>query len=121
MNWWIVGAIGIAAAWLTVGRGWWRDYKLGVHLARMTTHCERVTSFGPMSLSAQDRAAGLESVAFLRTIPRHVVTRELLKNAMVAGSFGRPHRVAAIMRVLDVLVEEGVALGTDDFNRSYGD
>lgn len=124
MIWWIVGAGGVALFWVAVGRGWWRDYKLGVHLARLTTLFERINGYGALYASSQiteqEKEAARVSMAFLRQFPRHVITRELMKNAIVAQNFGRSGRLAAIGTLMDTLVEEGVALDGDEFVRSYG-
>lgn len=124
MIWWIVGAGGAAVFWLAVGRGWWRDYKLGVHLARLTTFFERINRLGRVhsvtQITEREKEAARVSMAHLRAFPRHVITRELAKNTIVANNFGRTHRVAAIGTLLEVLVNEGIALDTDEFVRSYG-
>ena len=110
--------------WVAVGRRWWRDYKLGVHLTRLTTFFERVNGYGVLyaasQITEQEKDVARVSMAFLRQFPRHVITRELLKNSIVAQSFGRSGRVAAISTLMEALVEEGVALDADEFVRSYG-
>lgn len=124
MFWWTVGAGVAGLLWLVVGRHWWRDYKLGVHLARLTTLFERINRLGPIhapsQITAREKEAAQVSIAFLRAFPRHVITRELLKNSIVAHNFGRSHRVAAIGTLMEALVEEDVALDAEEFVRSYG-
>lgn len=52
--------------------------------------------------------------------PRHVITAELLKNRLVALQFGRHVRAQAIENLLEDLIERDLALGIDDFLKSYG-
>ena len=61
-----------------------------------------------------------QGMAYLRSFPRHEITRELLKNAILNQRLGRPLRVIAIDRLMGVLIGEGVALDAATFNESYG-
>lgn len=126
--------VGLAIVWVSGGRRAWRDYRMGIHLSRMATVFEAVerTKFthlpgaggGLDSLPQQDRLKAIvvleQGMANLREHPRHVVTRELLKNMRVADSFGRTVRVEGMGHMLDFLVANEIALGVDEFVASYG-
>lgn len=57
--------------------------------------------------------------AALQKHPRHVVTRELLRSMLMAQKVGRIERFNAQCELLDMLVQEGIALSLEDFERSY--
>ena len=57
----------------------------------------------------------------LRKQPRHVVTRELLKNVRVSEQLGRPGRINAQLKLLERLIEKDIALGIEEFAKSYQD
>lgn len=58
-------------------------------------------------------------VSKLSSIPRHVVTRELAKNAQLAVRMGRQSRAIAIVKLIELLVDRNAALSVDEFARSY--
>jgi len=60
-------------------------------------------------------------LATLDRNPRHVVTRELLKNARISQQFGRPLREEAQYKLLEWLIEQGHAIDLDTFAASYAD
>lgn len=111
-----------------------KQVRMGQHLTRMTNVFEEIertrhtmqigAGGGIDSLSpARQRAAEAifeSGVAHLKCFPRHEVTRELAKNAILAERMGRPLRVHAIHRLIDALVRMDVALDVEDFKRSYG-
>lgn len=111
-----------------------KEFKLGQHLTRMTTifeDIERTRHTMPIgagggidSLSPARRLQAEtqfeQSIAYLRSFPRHEITRELIKNAILNQRLGRPLRVIAIDRLMGVLIGEGVALNMDEFDKSYG-
>lgn len=106
---------------------------LGSNLAKLTSIMEMVDAAKPyvqdgnMDRCYQNYPGGrlraLNDVermtASLRKHPRHVVSRELYKNMLLASSLGRSSRVRAQEKLFAVLVEHGVALSIDDFNKSY--
>ena len=51
--------------------------------------------------------------------PRHEVTREPCKNYLLNDRLGRADRIQAIDRLIEVLIDEGVALPMKDFEKSY--
>ncbi|NBB52268.1 hypothetical protein GVN24_28710 [Rhizobium sp. CRIBSB] len=122
MTWWIVAAVVAAVLWFGVGKRIWAEFTLGSHLVRMTNAYERALASGDPSYrpSLEDGLALERGIAYLRTLPRHVVTRELLKNTVVAANLGREQRVAAMRLLFVTLVDEGVALRAGEFAASYG-
>lgn len=110
-----------------------RQFRMGQHLARITSvfeEVERTRSTMPIGagggidslpLARQARANTEfeQALAYLKIYPRHEVTRELVKNAQLAERMGRPIRVVAIGRLIETLVQKGVALDIDDFMKSY--
>jgi hypothetical protein len=114
-------------------RGPAKQIKMGRHLTRMTNIFEEIertrhtmligAGGGIDSLPpARQRQADLifeQGIAHLKSYPRHEVTRELVKNALLAERMGRPLRMAAIHRLIEALVRMEVALDVDDFLKSY--
>ncbi|NLC10563.1 MAG: hypothetical protein GX782_11450 [Gammaproteobacteria bacterium] len=60
-----------------------------------------------------------QSIEYLRRFPRHIVTENLIKNVRIASRFGDNKRIVASNTVLAILVEEGVALDLDTFEKSF--
>lgn len=58
-------------------------------------------------------------IAALQKHPRHVVTRELVRSMKMSQQFNRSMRLQAQSEVLDMLVEEGIALDLQTFMSSY--
>lgn len=58
-------------------------------------------------------------LATLRQQPRHVVTRELLKNVKMSDQLGRIERSNAQLALLKRLINDGIALEIEDFAKSY--
>lgn len=114
-------------------RGPAKQFKMGQHLTQMTNIFEemeltrRTMFIGagggidslPPARQRQAESIFEQGIAYLGAYPRHEVTRELVKNALLAEQTGRPLRVGAIHRLLEFLVGEGVALDTENFMRSY--
>lgn len=121
------------ALWFGGGKSVWRNLRMGAQLTRMTNVFEAIEQTrhthpigaggGIDSLPLRDQMAStitlMRGLEHLRQFPRHVVTLELVKNMKVAESFGRTMRVQGMMRLLDFLVENDVALGRDEFLASY--
>ncbi len=57
--------------------------------------------------------------AALAKWPRHEVTRELCKNYLLNEKIGRIDRMKAIDCLIEILIDEGLALPMDDFAKSY--
>jgi hypothetical protein len=90
----------------------------------MTRHTMPIGAGGgidslPLSRQMQADAIFGQGIAYLKTYPRHEVTRELAKNAVLAERMGRPVRAIAIAHLLEALVEKNIALGMDEFMKSY--
>jgi hypothetical protein len=110
-----------------------KQIALGNHLTKMTNWMEAIESTrlsmpigaggGLDSLSPDQRARATRDLelgmATMAKYPRHVVTAELLKNQQVALQLGRHSRAEAQEILFDYLVERGVALGTEEFLKSY--
>ena len=124
---------GVALAALFVVWPMYQKYRFGVLLADMTSIVERREGIqaylGPEAYGSEyglpspqgiaDTIAFERGLAVLSRKPRHVVTRELAKNSIVAASMGRHERVGAIALLIEILVNRGIALGADDFLKSY--
>lgn len=99
---------------------------LGHHLARLTSLVEEMeqnrligvsldqTPFRQRFLMGRQWEAG---VTVFRRYPPFVITRELLKNALICKSVGRHLREQSIYILIDKLSQEGVAEHRDDFAR----
>lgn len=125
--------IGAAALAIFALRPAWSQFRLGQQLAQLTSIIEEIveaqlgqhlggaTGVESMSIAnqANDTTGYAPLTRSLRAHPRHVITRELLKNGVLAERMGRPIRVAAIETLLGVLIDEGVAMNMDDFAKSY--
>ena len=110
-----------------------RQFRLGQHLTRMTNVIEAMEStrhampigagggIDSRPVNAQRKADAIfeKGLAYLQNYPRHEVTRELVKNAQLADAMGRSTRVIAINRLIESLSQSGIALGLDDFAKSY--
>lgn len=126
-------ALGALALGLMLLREPIRQFRMGQHLARMTSVFEEVERTRstmpigagggidslPLARQAQANTEFEQALAYLKIYPRHEVTRELVKNAQLAERMGRPIRVVAIGRLIEILVQAGVALDMDDFMKSY--
>jgi hypothetical protein len=125
--------VGIGTVGYFLLRGPAKQVKMGQHLTRMTNVFEEIErtrhtmfigagggidSLGP---ARQRRAETVleQGIAYLKKYPRHEVTRELAKNALLAERMGRPLRVVAIERLTAALIDMDVALGMEEFMRSY--
>ena len=125
--------VGVGALAYFFLRGPGKQIKMGSHLTRMTNIFEEIertrhTMFigaggGIDSLPpARQRQAETifeHGMAYLKTYARHEVTRELVKNALLAERMGRPMRAVAIERLAGHLTRNGVALELDEFMKSY--
>lgn len=130
MDIWFVCAACAVVAYFVL-RGPWKQYRLGVHLTRMTNVFEGGALVGQMlgrqptgihgsTVSQRDADAILAAgMAYVAAYPRHVITRELVKNSLLAERTGRVSRALAIDLLFQALVEEGLALDTETFLRSY--
>lgn len=109
------------------------DIKLGIVLTKFTNFFEemertRATAFigaggGIDSLPLARQQEVMRNmdgwIATLRKHPRHVITREMMKNMIVSKNAGRDVRMNAQARLLDKLVEMDIALGHEEFEKSY--
>ncbi|WP_141638467.1 hypothetical protein [Halomonas sp. KM-1] len=55
----------------------------------------------------------------LKKHPRHIITQELIKNMRVSQSLNRTERAKAQFQLLEFLINEGIALSLEDFEKSY--
>ena len=124
----VVGLLGCFVVWPM-----YQKYRFGVLLSDMTSIVERRegiqrylgneevgANYGfPSPQGVADTIAFERGVSALSRKPRHLVTRELAKNANVAEALGRPERLLAIGLLLEILIERGVALNSMDFLKSF--
>lgn len=110
-----------------------KQIRMGQHLTRMTNIFEEVRRQQPVFPAAggmginslpsekqmKARLVFEDGVRYLKSYPRHEVTRELVKNALLAEQMGRPVRYAAIGDLLETLTEIDVALDMETFLQSY--
>ena len=113
----------------------WKRSEFGRHLTAMTNVFEQVETtrytmhigagggFDSLPKSQQIHAEAVldRGLAFLKTKPRHEITRNLLLNSKLAASLDRPIRLDAISNLLVFLIREGVAMDLDTFDKSFGD
>lgn len=60
-----------------------------------------------------------KGMTVISKVPPAIVTRELVKNLKVADSLGRAVRVQGMLRMLEILAEDGVAQPLDEFVASH--
>lgn len=110
-----------------------RKLALGGHLTRMTNWMEAVehtrrtmpigAGGGIDSLPRDQQARAVRELeagmAVVAKFPRHVITAELIKNRQVALQLGRHVRAESIGNLLEHLIEQNLALGAEDFLKSY--
>ena len=129
---WVLGAL-LTIAIAIILRPILKQVSFGKHLTKMTSIVEEIE--GQAALAAAQQGTKLDELppyqaAYakirirrelgpLQRVPRHVVTRELIKNALLVERLGLYGRLSAIERLLDILIEEGVAMPMDEFKRSY--
>jgi hypothetical protein len=120
----ILAAIAVAAFFIF--RPVYRQLVLGNHLTRLTNVYEQL---------AANRALGLETDAMpkaqmdelerqfersadvFRQYPPSLITRELLKNSIVAKDLGLEARSLSILHVIEMLAGFGLAMRIEDFER----
>lgn len=131
MDWWVWLGLGIVAFFLL--RKPFRQFRMGQHMSRMATVFEEIEATRhrnpigaggdidslPIDRKVRALAVLREGASYLNAFPRHVVTRELVKNALLAEQMGRSGRAVAINNLIDCLAAEGVALHPDEFMKSY--
>ena len=110
-----------------------KQIALGNHLTKLTNVFEEIENTrasmpigsggGVDSLPTARQAKVVseleERMKALSSHPRHVITRELVKNMIISRQFGRGLRLSAQERLMKVLVSNDIALTADEFNRSY--
>jgi hypothetical protein len=121
--------------------GLMKQYLLGRHLTKLVNVFEAVATYEgvvatsvctinheqpesyrhlPLSIQVQIRLELPKRIPALRIHPRHVITRELIKNTIITQSMRRDFRVLAYSHLFDYLLERDIALDIDTFNASYG-
>ena len=110
--------------------GFIANFKAGRAMTKMVNLVEEVernrktSDEGYGSHLSEARGAQIEqelkqSIEYLRRFPRHIVTENLIKNVRIASRFGDNKRIEASNTVLEILVEEGVSLDLDTFEKSF--
>ena len=64
----------------------------------------------------KDLEAGMAAVA---KFPRHVITAELIQERQIALKLGQQERAYAAGNLLEHLIDRNLALGAEDFMKSY--
>lgn len=106
--------------------GWLAEFKAGRAMTKLANLLEEVNrnktptgSYLPPARLADIEREARNCMFTLRTFPRHVVTENLLKNIRIASRLGDQTRMQAYADMLNGLVEEGIALDLDTFEKSY--
>ena len=115
---WLIVLIGFAVGVFALRPAYHR-FKLGIHLTEITNLMEQALVSQRVGVPPPPMDLMTDKLDALRAYPRHVITRELIKNSLLALQMGRPERANSIGIVLEALVEEGVALDADTFAQSY--
>lgn len=129
----LLACVGVAVLAVLFLRGPMKQIKMGQHLTRMTNifeelertrHTMPIGAGGgidslPLARQRQAEAIFQQGVAHLKSYPRHEVTRELVKNAILAERMGRHTRAIAIQRLIEALTRMDVALEASEFTKSY--
>lgn len=122
----VLVGVGLTLVALFVLRPIYREYLLGHHLTRLTSIVEqaeqnRLIGVTPEDMPFRQRFLLNEEwekgLTVFRRYPPVRITRELLKNSLIAKSLGRSFREQAIMKLIERLTQEGVALDMRDFAR----
>ena len=102
-----------------------QQFRLGLHLTKLINAVERaeiirregrdLTRIEALELDHRAK----EGLIALSRYPRHVITREMLKNAKLADGMANFRRHDVILKLLPILIAEGVALGLPEFEASY--
>jgi len=104
----------------------YRQYELGCHLTRLISMVEQVEANKLIGVSIDDMPASSRAyfeaelerrIAFCRKFSPALITRELLKNSLVAKRFGRDLRERSIYQLIEILYFQGAAMHVDDFHR----
>jgi len=107
-----------------------RQIALGHYLTKMTNWMEAIEltrltmpigAGGGIDSLPRDRQARAirELEAGMAALAKHLITAELIKNRQLALQLGRNVRAEAIAKLLEHLIEQNVALGSEDFLKSY--
>ncbi len=122
----LVGVV-LTLAVLFVLRPLYQEYMLGHHLTRLTSIIEQreqnlLIGASPEAMPFRQRflidREWEKGIAVFRRYPPTRITRELLKNSLLARASGRLFREQAIYRLLDSLSEEGIALDLISFHQA---
>lgn len=120
----ILGAVALGAFLLF--RPIYRQMVLGHHLTRLTNLMEQAEANRLIGVDleslplAQQQAMEADferGVTVFRQYPPMLITRELLKNSVVAKGLGRELRERSIHKLIEALAQVGVAMRIQDFER----
>lgn len=127
--WFALGVIALATAWAAGGDEAWGRLRLGIHTVRATNVFEaiekaqfvgslvRAPGGGFYSLPPLQQVAAAATVAkaidYMKSFPPEAVTALLIRNSLTATGNGQALRVMAMDRLLEYLVEQGVAVPLD--------
>lgn len=122
----VLVGVGLTLVALFVLRPIYREYMLGYHLTRLTSIVEqaeqnRLIGVTPEDMPFRQRFLINEEwekgIAVFRRYSPDRITRELLKNSIIAKRLGRTFREQAINLLIERLVQLGVATDIRDFSR----
>ncbi|RZJ45944.1 MAG: hypothetical protein EON86_00350 [Brevundimonas sp.] len=123
----VLVGVGLTLVALFVLRPMYREYILGHHLTRLTSIIEqreqnRLIGVTPEAMPQRQRfllneewEKGIE--VFRRYAPLRI-TRELLKNSIIANASGRSFREQAIYQLIEELSRDGIALDLISFHQA---
>lgn len=123
----VLVGVGLTLVAVFVLRPIYREYMLGHHLTRLTSIVERreqnrLIGIRPEDMPHRQRfllnqewEKGIE--VFRRYAPARI-TRELLKNSIIAQASGRGFREQAIYLLIDDLSRDGIALDLISFHHA---
>lgn len=122
----VLVGVGLTLAVLFILRPIYREYVLGHHLTRLTSIVEqaeqnRLIGVTPEDMPFRQRFLINEEwekgIAVFRRYAPVRITRELLKNSIIAKRLGRSFREQAIMLLIERLTEIGIATDLRDFSQ----
>jgi len=123
----VLVGVGLTLVALFVLRPIYREYMLGHHLTRLTSIVEQAEQNRLIGVSPEDmpfRQRFLinqewdKGVAVFRRYAPVRITRELLKNSIIANASGRSFREQAIYQLIEELSRDGIALDLISFHQA---
>lgn len=123
----VLVGVGLTLVALFVLRPIYREYMLGHHLTRLTSIIEqaeqnRLIGVRPEDMPFRQRylinQEWERGIAVFRRYAPVRITRELLKNSIIANASGRSFREQAIYHLIEELSRDGIALDLISFHQA---